>query len=56
MSDGLGSLNIFKLFSLQASAISRKLDVVHDVLLKKADEVLYVHLKQLSIPAQTYGM
>jgi hypothetical protein len=32
------------------------LDVVHNVLLKKADEVLYHHLKQLSIPAQTYGI
>ncbi|CAI8025344.1 TBC1 domain family member 5 [Geodia barretti] len=39
-----------------SSAISRKLDVVHNILLKKADEVLYHHLKQLSIPAQTYGM
>ena len=55
MIDGLGSLN-FPVLVAQASAISRKLDVVHDVLLKKADEILYVHLKQLSIPAQTYGM
>jgi hypothetical protein len=39
-----------------SSAISRKLDVVHNVLLKKADQVLYLHLKQLSIPAQTYGI
>ena len=30
--------------------------MVHNVLLKKADEVLFLHLKQLSIPAQTYGM
>lgn len=39
-----------------SSAISRKLDVVHNILLKKADETLYLHLKQLSIPPQTYGI
>jgi len=43
-------------FLSQTSAISRKLDVIHQVLLKKADHSLYVHLKELSIPAQTYGM
>ncbi len=40
----------------QTSAIARKLDMIHHVLLKKADEELYHHLKALSIPAQTYGM
>ena len=41
---------------LQTSAITRKLDVIQHVLLKKADPVLYHHLTKLAIPAQTYGM
>lgn len=38
------------------SAISRKLEMIHHVLLKRADEVFYSHLKLLNIPPQTYGM
>ena len=38
-------------FLSQTSAISRKLDVIHQVLLKRADHTLYAHLKELSIPA-----
>lgn len=39
-----------------SSAISRKLEKIHHVLLRRADEVLFTHLKLLSIPAQTYGI
>ncbi|XP_064397885.1 TBC1 domain family member 5-like [Halichondria panicea] len=38
------------------SAISRKLGVIHNLHLKNADEQLYTHLKELSIPPQTYGI
>ncbi len=40
----------------QTSAIAHKLDMIHYVLLKKADEKLYQNLKALSIPALTYSM
>ena len=41
---------------IQSSAITRKLDKIHTLLLKNADDLLYVKLKELAIPAQTYGM
>ena len=40
----------------KSSSLSRKLDKIHDLLLKKADDQLYYRLKELSIPPQTYGM
>ncbi len=40
----------------QTSAIARKLDMIHVMLLNKADEKLHQNLKALSIPALTYGM
>jgi DNA transposition AAA+ family ATPase len=41
---------------IQSSAITRKLDKIHTLLLKNADDLLYDNLKELAIPAQTYGM
>lgn len=38
------------------SAIARKLDKIHEVLLKRADEQLYYRLQDLGIPPQTYGI
>ena len=48
----------FTIFSpfFKSSSLSRKLDKIHDLLLKKADDQLYYRLKELSIPPQTYGM
>ena len=47
---------MFLVCFIQSSAISRKLDKIHALLLKNADDLLYVKLKELAIPAQTYGM
>ena len=41
---------------IQSSAITRKLDKIHTLLLKNADDQLCVKLNELAIPAQTYGM
>uniref|UniRef100_A0A1X7V6K5 Rab-GAP TBC domain-containing protein n=1 Tax=Amphimedon queenslandica TaxID=400682 RepID=A0A1X7V6K5_AMPQE len=41
---------------LPTSSIARKLDKIHDVLLKNADEQLYYRLRDLGIPPQTYGI
>ena len=43
-------------YQRQSSAITRKLDKIHTLLLKNADEVLCEKLKELCIPSQTYGM
>ena len=40
----------------QTSAVSRKLELIHNLLLKKADDLLWLHMRELEIPAQTYGM
>eukprot|EP00731_Ephydatia_muelleri_P014079 Em0007g1389a len=39
-----------------SSPINRKLEVIHEVLLKKIDHTLYLHLKALNIPMQAYGI
>lgn len=47
---------VYSLYIMQTSAIARKLDKIHNVLLKNADEQLYYRLQDLGIPPQTYGM
>jgi TBC1 domain family protein 5 len=39
-----------------SSAIGRKLDKIHNVLLKQIDDQLYYRLQDLGIPPQTYGI
>ncbi|XP_041379562.1 TBC1 domain family member 5-like, partial [Gigantopelta aegis] len=56
-----GMQNFYLSASLEAdlhktSAIARKLDYIHDLLLKRADEQLYYRLQDLGIPPQTYGI
>lgn len=51
-------MQVFELFLFfsQSSSLSRKLDMIHDVLLKRVDDQVYYRLKELAIPPQTYGM